>query len=217
MDVITVINCPDRACVEEKIAAAKKFMRTDDWIHIDVTDGIFSAHATWHDPAAFAAMGIPFNKEVHLMVARPEDYIAAWRAAGAQRIIVHVETITVASARNILAAAGGEKGTGATVMLASNPDTPIEALNPYLGLFSEFLVLAVRPGPAGQSFDPSALEKIKFLKREGAIMIEVDGGMNPETAALVKDAGADTIASGAYIFGSADPAKAYEALRVLEF
>lgn len=210
MEVITVINCPDQTCVEEKIAAAKTFLRVGDWIHLDVTDGIFSVHSTWHDPAALATMNIPFNVEVHLMVAHPEDHIAAWLAAGVKRIIVHVETITPGSARNVLAAANAK---GASVMLALNPDTSIGSLKPYLDLFSEFLVLAVHPGPAGQSFNSLVLEKIKFLKQKNVRMIEVDGGMNLDTAKLVKEVGADMIASGAYIFGSADREKAYEELR----
>ena len=98
-------------------------------------------------------------------------------------------------------------------MLASDPETPIEALRPYFGLFSEFLALAVHPGPAGQSFNLSVIEKIRALKQEGAIMIEVDGGMNPETVKLVKKAGANMVASGAYIFNAPDPQKAYEELK----
>lgn len=210
MIVTPVINCPDRTCVEKKIAVAKKFLHAGDWIHLDMTDGIFSTHETWHDPVAWAKIKIPFNFEVHLMVAHPEDHIASWCAAGAKRIIVHVETITSESAQNILALC---REKGVETVLASNPETPTEALRPYLGLFSEFFVLAVHPGPAGQSFDSSVLEKIKFLKREGAIMIEVDGGMNPETVELVKEAGANVVTSGAYIFNASDPEKAYEELK----
>ena len=210
MNISLVINCPDQTCVERKIAVAKKFLHAGDWVHIDITDGIFSTHTTWNDPATWAGMGIPFDLEVHLMVAHPEDRITSWCAAGAKRIIVHVETMAPESARNILAIC---REKGAEAMLASSPETPIEALKSYLGLFSDFFVLAVRPGPAGQSFNPSVLEKIKFLKREGAIMIEVDGGMNPETVKLVKDAGANIVASGAYIFNASDPKKAYEELK----
>jgi ribulose-phosphate 3-epimerase len=212
MTVVPVINCPDAACVEKTIGCAQKFLHSGDWVHLDVTDGVFSTHETWHDPAAWTAMKIPFNFEVHLMVAHPEDYVTSWCAAGAKRIIVHVETMTSESARDILAVC---REKGAEVMLASNPGTPIEALKPYFDLFSEFLVLAVHPGPAGQSFNPSVLEKIKALRREGAIIIEADGGMNPLTAKLAKDAGANAVASGAYILNASDPKKAYGELREL--
>lgn len=210
MNIIPVINCPDRACAEEKIARAKIFLGAGDWIHVDVTDGVFSKHVTWNDPAGWAKIKNQFNLEAHLMVAHPEDCIESWLTAGAKRIIVHVETITPGSAQNILASCR-EKGVEA--MLASNPDTPVEIIKPYFASFSEFLALAVHPGPAGQAFNPSVIGKIKALKQEGAIMIEVDGGMNLETAKLAKDAGANVIASGAYIFNSPDPQKAYEELK----
>jgi len=206
MNVIPVINCPDRACAEKIIARAKTFLHNGDWVHIDVTDGVFSKHETWNDPAGWGGMEILFSIEAHLMVAHPEDCVKLWLDAGAKRIIVHVETLTPESARKILTAC---RERGAEAMLASNPDTPIEKLEPYMNLFSEFLVLAVHPGPAGQPFNPSVLGKIKLLKQEGAIMIEADGGMNPETVKLAKDAGANLVASGAYIFNSQNPKKAY--------
>jgi ribulose-phosphate 3-epimerase len=210
MNVVSVINCPNRACAEKIIASARIFLRIGDWIHVDVTDGIFSTHKTWNNPAAWSVLKIPFNLEVHLMVVHPEDHITPWLAAGAKKIIVHVEAISPESIKNILSTCHGK---GADVTLASNPETSIEKIEPYMNLFSEFLVLAVRPGPAGQLFNPSVLEKIKALKKKNAIMIEVDGGINPATARLAKDAGADIITSGAYIFDSADPQKAYEELR----
>ncbi len=209
MNIIPVINCPDRACVEKTIAIARNFLGSDDWVHIDVTDGVFSKHATFSDPAAWNDMEIPFNFEVHLMVSHPEDYIAPWLAAEVNRIIVHVESITPESSRDILKACS-EKGV--KVMLALNPNTPIRELEPYINSFSEFLVLSVSPGPGGQEFNSSVVDKIKILKHEGVI-IEVDGGMNAETALLVKNAGADIIASGSYIFGNVDPKKAYEELK----
>jgi ribulose-phosphate 3-epimerase len=210
MNVIPVINCPDRASAEMILASAKAFLPAGERIHVDITDGIFSKHMTWNDPAGWGEMKIPFNLEVHLMVAHPEDCIGSWLSAGAKRIIVHVETLTPGSAQKISMLC---RNTGTEMMLASNPETPMEALMPYLTSFSKFLVLAVHPGPAGQQFDPSVIEKIKALKQEGAILIEVDGGMNPETIPLVKDAGANAITSGAYIFNSSDPGKAYEALK----
>lgn len=210
MNVIPVINCPDRVCVENIVARAKTFLRAGDWIHLDVTDGVFSTHKTWHDPVAWAEIGSLFNLEVHLMVAHPENYVTSWIDAGAKRVIVHAEAIVPESARKILTACREKK---VEAMLASNPDTPIETIKSYIGLFSEFLVLAVHPGPAGQLFNSSVIEKIKILEQEGAIIIEVDGGMNPLTAKLVKDAGANAIASGAYIFNSSDPEKAYKKLR----
>ena len=210
MKIIPVVNCPDCACVEKTIAIAQGFLRADDWMHIDVTDGVFSEHKTLDDSIMWNNMNTPFNFEVHLMVLHPEEHVMKWIAAGMKRIIIHFETITPETARNILAMCFKK---GVEVMLASNPDTPIEMLKPYFDLFSKFLVLAVSPGPGGQVFNPRVIDKIKILKQEGAIIIEVDGGMNPETATLVKNAGADIIASGFYIFENNDPTKAYDELK----
>jgi len=211
MNVIPVINCTDAACVEKTLELARSFLHAGDWVHLDVTDGIFSTHKTWNDPVAWSEMDDQFNLEVHLMVIHPEDYIVPWLDAGAKRIIIHIETITPESVRDILKICSGK---GAEIMLASNPNSFFEKdIKQYADLFSEFLVLAVQPGPAGQPFDRSVLEKIKALKQENAIMIEVDGGMNPETVKLVKDAGADAISAGTYIFNSSDPKKAYEELK----
>jgi len=213
MNVIPVINCSDAEHAKETLEHARSFLRTGDWVHLDVTDGIFSTHKTWNDPVAWAEMDNQFNLEVHLMVAHPENHVVPWLDAGAKRIIIHVETITPESVKNIFGICSDK---GAEIMLASNPDSFFEThIRQYADLFSEFLVLAVRPGPAGQPFDRSVLEKIKVLKQENAIMIEVDGGMNPETVKLVKDAGADTVAAGTYIFKAPDPKKAYEELKYI--
>jgi ribulose-phosphate 3-epimerase len=98
-------------------------------------------------------------------------------------------------------------------MLSSKPESMEEDIAPYLKHFHLFQVLAVQPGPAGQVFLPFVCEKIRFLREESPdAIIEIDGGMNPETARLVKDVGADTIVSSSYIFNAVDPKKAYEEL-----
>jgi ribulose-phosphate 3-epimerase len=211
MEIIPVLNCPDRADAEEKIAVAKKFLKEGDFLHIDVADGIFTFHKTWNDPAGWAALRSPFPVEVHLMVEHPEEWIAPWLAAGAKRFIVHAETIDKDSFKLIAAkCAAGH----AELILSSNPETPPEDLTPYLHDISRFQVLCVIPGLAGQKFLPLALDKVKWLKYAlPDAIIEVDGGIMPETARWAKDVGADTIVSASYIFGSKDPGKAYEELK----
>ena len=211
MKVIPSINCEDEACVRNKIAMLRPWLPEGSLVHGDVTDGVFSKHATWNHPQGWSSLGAPFALEVHLMVEHPLDYADDWFAAGARRLLVHVETLTPESFHALSQLAEQYKGS---LMLTSKPETPCSDLEPWIERFSAFQVLAVTPGEAGQTFLPIAIEKIRFL-REAApdATIEVDGGMNRETAHEVKSAGADTIVSAHYIFESSDPKKAFEDLR----
>jgi ribulose-phosphate 3-epimerase len=217
MNVIPSINCADAACVQNKLAVAKTFLHAGDLVHIDVTDGVFSTHKTWGDPFAWTKLGSPFPLEVHLMVEQPEDHAENWFVAGARRLIVHIETVVPAEVRRLLDLAEQHHGE---MMFSSMPDTDPDMFVPIVQRFGEritaFQVLAVTPGAAGQKFHPSTLSKITALRQLSPnATIEVDGGMNLETARLVKSAGADTIVSASYIFGSPDSKKAYEALRAI--
>ena len=217
MNVIPVINCPDSECVQKKLEIAKTFLAPGALIHLDVTDGVFSTHATWHDPFAWARLGSPFPLEVHLMVEQPEDHADNWFTAGARRLVVHAETVTHASLRRLLDLADQRHGE---IMLSSMPDADPETVGRLAHGFGERItalqVLAVPPGAAGQKFLPNDLEKIMVLRQTSPnAIIEVDGGMNLETAQLVKTAGADTIVSASYIFGSKDPNVAYEELKAI--
>ena len=211
MQVIPVINCPDVACVREKLTRAKSFLTTGDWLHLDVTDGKFSTHVTWSDAGAWAAMAVPFQLEVHLMVQHPEEYIGTWLAAGAKRFVVHVESLTWESAEAIAATC---RDHGVPVLLSFDPETPVESGDVYANLFSMFQILAVRPGSGSQTFMPVALEKISALHAKFPhATIEVDGGMTPDVARTVKNAGADSITSDHFIWSAEDPEKAYGELK----
>lgn len=174
-------------------------------------DGVFTPNVTWGNLEEFShlATELPMLRfEVHLMVANPEEVMESWLKAGAERVIVHIEAMS--DPHRILETV---KRTGGEVMLAINPGTSTEMLAPYLNSFPAFQVLAVPPGPSGQKFDESVLEKIKFLREKAPnAIIEVDGGINPETAKLAKEAGANILVSGAYVMGSPDPKGAYEEL-----
>ena len=210
--VIPAINCHlgDAKCVEEKVRAAEKFA---DWIHLDVADGKFTFNKTWADLTAWAHFRTKLNLEVHLMVEGPERYIVSWLAAGAKRFVVHVETLTMETAKSIIAEA---KKRGAGAMLTLNPETPAEALRPYFKLFSYYQVLSVNPGFAGQKFLPMSLDKLRFLRRElPDAKIQIDGGVNLETGKLAREAGADILLAASHIFNSNDPKKAYESLKKL--
>jgi ribulose-phosphate 3-epimerase len=211
MQIIPVINCPDAACVQDKLARLSDFYPADGWVHLDVTDGEFSTHATWADPEGWAALGSSLSLEVHLMVARPEEFLGPWIAAGAKRIIVHVESITRESAEAMIEVAG-KHGVG--LMLAINPETPLESAQPYFDLFAAFQILAVRPGPAGQEMISGTSEKILALRQmKPNAIIEIDGGINSATTKLMKAAGANIVAVGTYIFSAEDPMEAYAELK----
>lgn len=211
MEIIPAINCLDLECVEEKLKICDSFLPKDGWIHLDVADARFTFNKTWGDPSLWLKFKNHFQLEVHLMVEEPEKVVGEWIKAGAKRIIVHVEAVTPETAAQISKMARGER---VEIMLSSNPHTLKDALKPYLKLFPGFQVLAVNPGYTGQHFLPSTLEKLKFLRHSSSsAKIEVDGGINRETAKLAKAAGATIVAAASYIFGVKDPQKAYEALK----
>ncbi len=186
MKVIPVINCPDLACVKKKIEIAKTFLAEDDLLHLDVTDGSFAAHQTWADTMQWVKLRSPFGLEVHLMVNHPELYADNWLVAGMRRLIIHGESLTSQSMKEILSTTERNHNR-IEVMLSSKPESDMEDILPYLKYFHSFQVLAVRPGPAGQKFLPFVCEKVRFLREASPdAIIEVDGGMNPETARQVK-------------------------------
>ncbi len=162
MKVIPVINCPDVACVQKKIEIAKTFLNEGDVLHLDVTDGSFASHKTWAEPLEWVKLKSPFGLEVHLMVDHPEEYADNWLAAGARRLIVHMESLTTHSLHDISALA---ERYHAEIMLSSKPETIAEEIEPYLKHFHAFQVLAVEPGPAGQIYLPFTDEKIRFLRK----------------------------------------------------
>jgi ribulose-phosphate 3-epimerase len=209
--IIPAINCRHFEEAVRRLRQAKKFLPAGGWLHLDVVDGRFAPNITWGNPSEFrflAAEAVDLNFEVHLMVERPEETVQAWWQAGVKRVIVHLEAMSDSA---LLLAAAEE--AGGAIMLAISPETPVETLLPYLASFSFFQVLAVAPGLAGQKFEPQILAKVKFLRQRAPnAKIEVDGGINPETAQQAKAAGADILVSASYIFNHPDPSLAYQNL-----
>lgn len=201
MLIIPAINCKSSECVKKKLKIASKFAK---WVQIDVADGKFANYKTWNEPEK---LNSKLKLEVHLMVKNPKIFLNKWVKAGAKRIIVHLEAINGLGPRMYADAAKSVE-----LGLAINPQTSVKRLMPYLkdNKFRFVQILSVSPGPAGQKFHKSSLAKIKFLKQKfPSVIIEVDGGINLETAKLCRKAGADILVSGAYIFENTDPQKAY--------
>ena len=210
--VIPSINTKNFTDATRQIKKAESFLPPGDgWIHIDVEDGRFTPATSWGTPDELKSLDVKTNVEVHLMVENPEEVSEAWLKVGVKRLIVHVQTMQDPSALLEVA-----RRYGAEIVLSLDPTQSVDKVLPYIGDFRYLQVLTVFPGPSGQKEQSGWTEKIRSLREHApTATIEVDGGMNEETGRLAKDAGANILVSGHYIFGSPDPRGAYEKLKTL--
>lgn len=185
-----------------------------DLIHIDVMDGHFVPNLTIGPPVVAALRKVsrlPFD--VHLMIDNPQDMVAAFIKAGADLVTVHAE---VAPHLHRLLQTIREQGVKAGVSL--NPSTPLAMVEEVLDSVDMVLIMSVNPGFGGQKFIPGSVEKIRRLRALIAasghkVDIEVDGGINAETARLVTAAGADILVAGSAVYCAPDIAAAISTLR----
>jgi len=208
MFVIPVINETSFEAIAAKI---KKVEPYTQWVQIDVGDGVFTPNQTWNNPGDLLRLDSPINIEVHLMIKNPELVLESWlRIPLVKRALIHLEA-TTAMEKIINLGEEFEKEIGIVI----NPETPVSGLGPYLNEVNFFQMLAVKPGLAGQEFQPEVINKIKALKLEkNDVIIEVDGGVTPENAKLLKEAGADILNSATYIFNSQNIQEAIANLNV---
>ena len=211
MQVIPAINEISFTAVLRKVKLLAGFLPEDGWVHIDVVDGVFAPNLTWGNIEEFKELKKEFprlNFEIHLMVQNADSLALDWLSSGADQIIVHPETL--ADPELIRRQAAELKKE---VALSSMPDSDAELFIKQAENFKLVQVLAVLPGLAGQKFQHDARAKIQLIRKKlPRAIIEVDGGMNPETAALVKSDGADIVVAASYIFGSEHPDQAYKVL-----
>ena len=186
-----------------------------DLLHFDVMDGHFVPNISYGAPVLkclHAALPDVYY-DVHLMISDPARYAPDFAAAGASLITFHLEAVPD-TVDEVIAAI---RATGCKVGISIRPGTPVEAVFPYIGAVDLILVMSVEPGFGGQSFLPSAPARIAALRAEcdrrgRDTLLEVDGGVNTETAPLCIEAGVDWLVAGSSLFHAADPAAVLQVL-----
>ena len=199
-----------------KLGQEVQRVKSADWLHVDVMDGMFVSNIS---------IGVPVVKslrkatdmflDVHLMIEKPVRYIDAFADAGADLLSVHLEADMPPGIRAALEAMD-RRGVKKGIVL--RPITAAEAVLPYIKDVDLILVMTVEPGFGGQKFMADQLPKIAAIRKyidqyNPGCHLEVDGGVDPNTAPLVIQAGAEVLVAGSAVYGAADPAQAIRTLR----
>ncbi|MBQ4200546.1 MAG: ribulose-phosphate 3-epimerase [Kiritimatiellae bacterium] len=211
IQILPSLLAADHGMLAAEISRA--FRSGADALHIDVMDAHFVPNLSYGPDVVSLCRRVEpsFYRHVHLMMTRPDLYLKVFADAGAQTIQIHVEAdcdlhVELPRIREL----------GARPAIVLNPETPIEAVFPYLAMCDEVLVMTVHPGYGGQTFVTDCLPKIAALRaRAPRIDIMVDGGINASTALDAVRAGANRLVAGSFLFGQADMASAVSSLRAV--
>ena len=195
IQVIPTIIAKDFQELQEKI---KKIELYVEWAQLDIMDGDFVNNSTWRSPADLKNLETNLNLEAHLMINNLEEVLDDWISSGVKRIIFHYEATD--KHEEIIEKI---KESGLEVGLAINPETSLEKIDDFIKKLDLVLIMTVIPGFGGQEFLEETLGKIKELRGDYKdVNIEVDGGINLESASKAVQAGANLLASGSVIFKS---------------
>ncbi len=191
--------------LNEEIASVEPYV---DLLHVDVMDGHFVPNITIGAPVV-QCIKSKLPLDLHLMIEHPERYVEDFVKAGAASITVHQE-----ACRHLHRVIQQIKSLGVKAAVSINPATPLEMIEEVLDDVDMVLIMSVNPGFGGQKFIEGALGKIAELRKlKPDLDIEVDGGINAETAKKCVEAGANILVAGSYIFGAKDRQQAIQSLR----
>ena len=185
-----------------------------DWLHVDVMDGHFVPNLTIGPVIVEAIRRVSrIPLDVHLMLDHPERYLGPFLDAGAHYLTVHVEARGLQDAHVVRESLDTIRKAGAKTGLSIRPRTSIEALGSYLDHLDLILVMTVEPGFGGQAFIPEVVPKIPELRAKFTGHIAVDGGINAQTGHQCRQAGANVLVAGTYVFHSSSYKEAIQSLR----
>lgn len=187
-----------------------------DYLHLDVMDGVFVPNISFGFPVMKAVSKVCTKPlDVHLMIVEPQNWISQVRDLGAEYMVFHQEACThIHRTVQAIHAAGMKAGVSLC------PATPVCMLEDIIADLDQVLLMSVNPGFGGQPFIESTVDKVKRLRKlieesGSPAIIQVDGGVNASTGALLAAAGTDMVVAGSYVFGAADPKAAIHSLKVL--